>query len=58
MNEYELAQLAGKVASLWLGIYYGAPWMVRAFRNQSAAWTQTMAMTGGVVGFITLQWLV
>lgn len=49
--------LAGKVIFLFVGLAYGAAWVVKAFRSQPIADMQTVLMVGGLVGFITLQWL-
>lgn len=49
--------LAGKVVSMFLAIFFGAPWIGMAFRGQAIAASQTFFVTVGIVGFVTLQWL-
>ncbi len=49
--------LAAKILCLFIGTSYGASWMVKAFRGQALSDLQTGLMTGGIIGFVTLQWL-
>ena len=49
--------LAGKIICLLLGLHYGAPWIVKAFRGHAIAEAQTFAASCGIVGFIAMQWL-
>lgn len=50
--------LAGKVLSLFIAIAYGSAWAVKAARGQAVAEMQTFLATVGIVGFVTLQWLI
>ena len=53
----ELLILAGKVSSLYLAIASGSAFAVKWSRGQPIASMQNVAASIGIVGFVTLQWL-
>ena len=53
----ELLILAAKIVSLYLAIAYGVALAIKWSRGQTIVAMQNGFMTGGIVAFITLQWL-